>query len=152
MEETTEGLLRGDRRLLKHPWRTIAAACSMAFVAFALQAGGVRTAVAKADYCNATGGGYSCFWGQENLANETRRYFTAEVTLRNWVDEEVADGYGGTVAAKCANIMATNGAVAQVACGSGQPFGWVPAAYDPGYVFIVQGSAGPRTILGAALQ
>lgn len=46
--------------------------------------------------------------------------------MRDWIDEEVADGYGGTVAAKCANIMATNGAVAQVACGSGQPFGWVP--------------------------
>jgi hypothetical protein len=117
------------------------------------QASGVHTSLAQADYCNPNGGGWSCFWSQVNLAPETRRFFQAEVTLRNWIDEEVADGYGGTVSNKCANIMrGSDGAIAQVACGSGQPFGWVPGNYDPGYVFIVHSASGARTIYGAALQ
>lgn len=135
------------------PGRIALAICSMAMLVFAMQASGAQTSLAQADYCTPNGGHWSCFWAQENLAPETRRFFQAEVTLRNWIDEEVADAYGGTVSNKCANIMrGSDGAIAQVACGAGQPFGWVPSNYNPGYVFIVHSASGARTIYGAALQ
>lgn len=133
--------------------RVALAVCSMVMLVLALQASGAQTPLAQADYCNPNGSGWSCFWSEINLPKETRRFFQAEVTLRNWLDEEVADGYGGTVTNKCANILrGSDGAVAQVACGAGQPFGFVPSNYRPGYVFIVHSAPGPRTILGAALQ
>lgn len=135
-----------------HSLRVALALCAISLLAFTVQASGFQTPTAQADYCNPNGPGFSCFWSEVNLPKETRRYFSAGVTLRNWIDEEVADGYGGTVSNKCANIQATNGAVAQVACGAGQPFGFTPTNYRPGYVFIVHSAPGPRTILGAAYQ
>lgn len=133
--------------------RIFLAVLSVSVFLFVASASGVRTPLAQADYCNPNGGGWSCFWSSVNLPPETRRWFEAGTTLRNWLDEEVADAYGGTVANKCANIKrGSDGAITQVACGSGQPFGAVPSTYRPGYVFIVHSAAGARTILGAALQ
>ncbi len=140
--------IRAVRRSLG---RVALAVCSMAMLVFAFQASGAQTSRAHADYCQANGGFWNCFWGEVNLAPQTRRFFQAENTLRNWLNEEVADGHGGTVSNKCANIMrGSDGAIAQVACGGGQPFGWVPASHRPGYVFIVHSAGGARTLFGAA--
>lgn len=152
MEHALGGEIASPKRRMP-AGRALIAVLAIALLAVAFQATGGRASVAQADYCNPNGAGFSCYWTGLELAPETRRFFQAAVTLRNWYWEEVADAYGGSVWHKCANILAgSNGAVAQVACGPNQPGEWVPAGYSPGYVFLVHSASGPRTILGAATQ
>lgn len=119
----------------------------------AAQAASGAVASAKAASCEPhPGEGWYCTWGF-NLPPETRGYLELAEPVRNWEWGKIADGYGGTAAAKCLNAQRyAYGTIAHVACGSGEPTGSVPAGENPSYMFLVQSANGYRVVAGLAVS
>lgn len=101
------------------------------------------------DRCTPRTGGWACQWYDTNLAPETRHWFTAANTNRNWVFAGIWDGYGGAVARKCVRIKrGSDGTILPVACthNNGMPDNWIGANKRPGYLFNIHWAPGPRHI------
>jgi hypothetical protein len=104
-------------------------------------------ASAHNDVCADNTPGWVCYWYDPDLQTQTRHWFNAVNTNRNWTYAGVADIYGGSVANKCVNIKRHgDGTIFQVACGSGSPGAFIPGSRVPGYLFNVHSAAGPRYI------
>lgn len=133
--------------------RSILTCLILVVALFSMLGASGNVTAAKADYCNGyPGEGWYCYWNGY-IAPETRRYFEAANSLRNWVWGKIEDGYGGTVANKCLNAQrGSDGYVAHIACGSGAPVGSVPGWENPSYMFLVQSSNGYRWIYGLAVS
>lgn len=104
-------------------------------------------ASAHNDSCTTYSKGWVCHWFDRDLPPRTRHWFSAANTNRNWDFAGVADGYGGAVANKCVNIKRHgDGAIFQIACGSGVPDDNIPTTKSPGYLFNVHSAPSARYI------
>lgn len=139
-----------DATLTRSRWVAVAFAATCAlFMSHSLS----QADTAQADSCS-FGTVWSCGWPTppEWIAPATPRYFQAENTLRNWMEAQVSDVHGGTVAQKCVHIKrGSDGYTEQIVCGSGYPgLKPIPSYMRPGYVFVRHGASGARTIQGGA--
>lgn len=98
---------------------------------------------------------YYCTFSNPSIAPAAVVYFdeTPGANQREWWDAGISDYYGGTVAAKCIGIKsAANGVTATIACGSGEPWGYINGepsfSLNPSYLWIWHNASGPRGLTG----
>lgn len=108
------------------------------------------TSQAEADTCAPEGRGYVCFWSNNSLPPNTRDWFQADNTLRNWQFGGVWAGNNpnNTPAVHvCIGTKNTNGVHTHIACSlNGQADGYTGSNQRPGWIFSSQGSTVNRNI------
>lgn len=99
---------------------------------------------------NNIGQDWACHWYDTDLAPETRHWFQAANTLRNWKYAAVND-INNNVAKKCIKIKrSSDGNISNVACthDGGNPDSFIGENRRPGWLFTIHWAPGPRYISG----
>jgi hypothetical protein len=104
--------------------------------------------------CDVEGDGWVCYWEDSDLQPETRHWFNASNTLRNWTFAGVWD-WTNSVAKKCVKIKrSSDGDISNVACthNGGNPDAWIGSGRRPGWLFNIHWAPGPRYIGSTAFH
>jgi hypothetical protein len=118
---------------------------------------GASRAEASNGTCEAVGSGFHCFYNEGLVANAQKVWFDSPggENLRRWESNEAWDYYGaGSHIYKCATEKRSDGTYfTEPSCGNFQNQGvWFNASWRPGWIYVVQGSGGPRYLDGKAWQ